>query len=105
MIAMPQITILYWRDIPAQVVVKEGRKSAKRQLPERFEQGIDMAAMRADKRDSDAYMAEWRRGEPLTVDGDDLEAIVDAEAKRLDALYDQDRLKLLIGNGGLNAAE
>jgi Virulence factor len=102
---MPQITILYWRDIPAQVVVKEGRKSAKRQLPERFEQGIDMAAMRANKRDSDSYMAEWRRGEPLTVDGDDLEALVQAEADRLDALYDQERMLALIGNGGLNSKD
>jgi hypothetical protein len=102
---MPQITILYWRDIPAQVVVKEGRKSAKRQLPERFEQGIDMAAMRADKRDSDAYMAEWRRGEPLAVVGDDLEAIVEAEAQRLDSLYDQQRMLAMISNGGLDAAD
>jgi Virulence factor len=100
---MAQVTILYWRDIPAQVIVKEGRKSAKRQLPERFEQGIDMAAMRAGKRDSDAYLAEWRRGEPATVPGDDLEALCEAEATRLDAVYDKDTMKALIDNGGNTA--
>jgi Virulence factor len=97
---MPQVTILYWRDIPAQVIVKEGRKSAKRQLPERFEQGIDMAAMRAGKRDSDAYMAEWRRGEPQAIDGVDLEAIADAQAQALEAQFDQPTLLAYINNGG-----
>ena len=35
---MPEVTIVYWRDIPAQVIVGKGRRGAKRQLPERFEQ-------------------------------------------------------------------
>ena len=34
--------IVYWRDIPAQVIVKAGRRSvAKRELPVRFMQAID----------------------------------------------------------------
>ena len=28
---MAQLTIVYWRDIPAQVIVKAGRRSAKRE--------------------------------------------------------------------------
>ncbi len=32
------------------------------QLPERFEQAIDRCAMRTGARDSDAYLADWRRG-------------------------------------------
>ena len=32
---MAHLTILYWRDIPSQVVVKAGRAAAKRELPER----------------------------------------------------------------------
>ena len=31
---MAQLTVVYWRDIPAQVIVKQGRQSAKRQLDE-----------------------------------------------------------------------
>ena len=38
---MPEVTIVYWRDIPAQVIVGKGRHGAKRQLTERFEKAID----------------------------------------------------------------
>ena len=44
---MAQLIVVYWRDIPAQVIVKRGRVTAKRQLTERFEKAIDRAAMRA----------------------------------------------------------
>ena len=33
---MAQLIVVYWRDIPAQVIVKKGRDSAKKQLDERF---------------------------------------------------------------------
>ena len=97
---MPQVTVVYWRDMPAQVIVKAGRKSAKRQLPERFEQAIDRAAMKSGAAGSDDYLAEWRRGDPYAVEGDDLEALVEAEAARIDAEYDRDALKILIEAGG-----
>jgi hypothetical protein len=64
---MPAMTIVYWRDIPAQVIVKAGRKSAKRQLPERFEQAIDRCAMKVGARDSDAYLAECSRAYSIEV--------------------------------------
>jgi hypothetical protein len=96
---MPALTIVYWRDIPAQVVVKAGRKAAKRQLPERFEQAIDRCAMKVGARDSDAYLAEWRRGAPIEVEGD-LETIADAEAKRLDATFDAEAIRAIIANDG-----
>ena len=44
---MADVTIVYWRDIPAQVIVGKGRRGTKRALPERFEQAIDRAAMKA----------------------------------------------------------
>ena len=43
---MAQITVVYWRDIPAQVIVKQGRTAAKRQLPERFEQADVVARVK-----------------------------------------------------------
>ena len=61
---MAQLTVVYWRDIPAQVIVKAGRQAAKRQLTERFEKAIDRAAMKAKLRDTDSYLAEWRRADP-----------------------------------------
>ncbi|MFQ5783735.1 MAG: virulence factor [Alphaproteobacteria bacterium] len=96
---MAKLTIVYWRDIPAQVIVKAGRKTAKQVLPERFEKAIDRAAMRSGARDTDAYLAEWRRGEPQTC-GDDIEAAATAAAARLDEAYDDDRLRALVMAGG-----
>lgn len=101
---MPQRIIVYWRDIPAQVIVKQGRTAAKRQLPERFEQAIDMAAMRAGARDTDAYLAEWRKSDPEPIEGDDLEALAVAEAARLEAEYPVERVKSLIEKGGVAGA-
>jgi hypothetical protein len=98
---MPQMTIVYWRDIPAQVIVKQGRKAAKRPLPERFEQAIDRCAMKVGARDTDAYLAEWRRGDPVEVPGDP-EEIAEAEAARLDAEFDTDRIKAIIASDGWN---
>ena len=81
---MAELIIVCWRDIPAQVIVKAGRRSAKRQLDERFQEAIDRAAMRAGLRDTDAYLGEWRR--VVAGDcGDDLEAEADGAAARLPA--------------------
>ena len=37
---MPDVTVVFWRDIPAQVIVGKGRSGSKVQLPERFEQAF-----------------------------------------------------------------
>lgn len=96
---MAEVVVVYWRDIPAQVIVGKGRRGQKRVLPERFEQAIDRAAMKVGAGDSDAYLAEWRKAAPYTVDGEDT-AVADAEATRLDAEYDHERIKALIANNG-----
>jgi hypothetical protein len=97
---MATLTVVYWRDIPAQVIAKVGRQSAKRVLPERFETAIDRAAMRAGLRDTDSYLAEWRRSDP-TPCGDDLDAVAAETAARIEAEYDDDRVHRLVLNGGL----
>lgn len=96
---MPEVTIVYWRDIPAQVIVGKGRRGTKRPLEERFEQAIDRAAMKVNAKDSDAYLAEWRKAAPYEVAGDPAE-IAEAEATRLETEYDTDRIKALIANDG-----
>ncbi len=96
---MADKVILYWRDIPAQVIVKAGRKTAKRQLPERFEQAIDRAAMQAELAGTDAYLEQWRRAEPVPC-GDDLEAEAEAAKARLESEYGKDRLRELVDNAG-----
>ncbi|GGB01122.1 hypothetical protein GCM10011491_31570 [Brucella endophytica] len=96
---MADLVVVYWRDIPAQVIVREGRKTAKRELPPRFTEAIDMCAMRVGAEGTDAYLAEWRRGAPVPA-GPDLEAEADAALERLDREYDKDRLVALVKAGG-----
>ena len=99
---MAQRIVVYWRDIPAQVIVRQGRTAEKRELPQRFIQAIDRCAMRVGARDSDAYLAEWRRAAPEPC-GDDLKAEADAAAATLEGSYDDERLQVLIANDGREA--
>ena len=96
---MADLIIVYWRDIPAQVIVKKGRQNAKRELPLRFTEAIDMCAMRTGAGDTDAYLAEWRKADPVPV-GDDLEAEADKAAAALDSDYPRERLVALVKAGG-----
>ncbi|CUH62449.1 hypothetical protein TG4357_00111 [Thalassovita gelatinovora] len=100
---MPDVTIVFWRDIPAQVIVGKGRRGTKKPLAERFEQAIDRAAMKVGASDTDAYLAEWRKAAPYEIEGDPVE-IVKSEAARLEDEYDQPRLKALIDNEGWDQA-
>ncbi len=101
---MASITIVYWRDIPAQVIVREGRRTARRQLAERFEKAIDRCAMRVGARDTDAYLAEWRRGDPIEAEGE-VEALAEQWAARLEAEFDDQRLRELIAGDGWQRAD
>ena len=96
---MVDVTIVFWRDIPAQVIVGKGRRGTKAPLPERFEQAIDRVAMKIGAKDADAYMEDWRKAPAYSVDGD-AKDVANAEASRLDAEYDGERLKALIANNG-----
>ena len=96
---MADLVVIYWRDIPAQVIVKAGRKTARRQLSERFEQAIDRAAMRGKLTGTDAYLEHWRRADPVPC-GDDLEAEAATAAEALEAEYTPERLCDLVANGG-----
>jgi hypothetical protein len=96
---MPEVTIVYWRDIPAQVIVGSGHRASKMPLPERFETAIDRCAMRAGAREADAYLAEWRKGEPYLVDGE-AEDVASGEAARLEAEFSPEAIKALIENEG-----
>jgi hypothetical protein len=100
---MADLIVVYWRDIPAQVIVKKGRQNAKRELPLRFTEAIDMAAMRSGAGDTDAYLAEWRKADPLPV-SDDLEAEADKAMAEIEAAFDRERLVALAKNGGRDNA-
>lgn len=96
---MPDVTIVYWRDIPAQIIVGKGRRGNKVQLAERFEQAIDRAAMKTGAAGTDEYLAEWRKAPAYEVAGEP-EQVARAEADRIEAEYDKARIKALIDNDG-----
>lgn len=96
---MADLIVVYWRDIPAQVIVRKGRQNAKRELPIRFTEAIDMCAMRTGAGDTDAYLAEWRKADPVPV-SDELEAEADKALAAIDSQYDKDRLVALVKAGG-----
>ena len=83
---MAKLICIYWRDIPAQVVGRAGRRSDfKKELDPRFAKAIDRAAMRAGRGSSDAYLEDWRRV-PEDVDGD-LEAAVNERVAALESEF------------------
>ena len=95
---MPELTVISWRDIPAQVTAGMGRGAARVQLPERFQEAIDAAAMRAGLIGTDAYLEEWRReSRPC---GDDLAAEVAAAVGQIEQDYTDERLERLARTGG-----
>ena len=95
---MPKLITVMWRDIPAQIIAKEQRRSVKVKLSERFADAIDRAAMRAGKGSSDAYLADWRR--VTETCGRDLQTAADAAAAKYERDYDDARLLALIRNKG-----
>jgi len=97
---MPSLSIISWRDIPAQVIVRRGRETAKVPLSARFQEAVDRAAMRAGRGTSDAYLADWKRSEGRPC-GDDLQAEAAAEAARIEARFTDEDLETLIRAKGL----
>lgn len=96
---MANLIITFWRDLPSQVTVRQGRREEKRMLSAKFQEAIDMAAMRSGASDSDAYLADWRRGEP-TPCGEDLAGEADRAMAEIEAAYGKERLKGIIEAGG-----
>jgi len=95
---MAALTVIWWRDIPAQVIAKDARRSSKVVLHPRFQVAIDKAAVKAGRREMDPYIAEWRKTQRSC--GDDLEAEVAAEAARLEHEYPREVLARLVAAGG-----
>ncbi len=100
---MAKKTIIFWRDIPSQVVVKEGRTKAKTQLSKRFMVAIDRAAMRAGRQGSAEYLEDWQR-EIKTCQGDP-QTIAETTAKEMEDFYSDEVLQTLVKNKGLKTSD
>ena len=100
---MAKITIVYWRDIPAQIIAEQGRgrnrKQFKIELGKKFIVSIDSAAMKSGAEGSDDYLSDWRRSDPEEI-SDNLELEVNKLKKEIEEKYSNLKLKELISNGG-----
>ena len=97
------LTVIWWRDIPAQVVAKDRRQSHKIVLHPRFQVAIDRAAKKAGMEEWGVYLEQWRK--ELRPCGDDVKDEAEAEAQRLEAAYPKEALNRLVATGGLVAAD
>jgi len=88
--------LVYWRDIPSQIIVQRGRRREKVQLSARFQKAIDRAAMRAGKGGSDAYLSEWRRVSTTLETPDDLRELAELAAQEFEDQFTDQRLQELI---------
>ena len=95
---MGQLIRIWWRDIPMQVIAREGRQTEKRVLDKRFQFAVDKAAMNAGKKSYGDYIEEMKRSEQPC--GDDLTAAADGELARLETAYSKTVLHALIASGG-----
>lgn len=100
---MAQLITIYWRDIPAQVTARDGRRKASVQLEDRFQIAIDRAAAAAGLETTDDYLGEWHR-QTSDTPGEDLQAEVEAAAAALEAAFPQAQLQKYVVNGGLTPA-
>ncbi len=84
---MAEYNILYWQQIPSVIEAKDGDDIRKVQLSQRFQELIDIVAMRQGLAGTDAYLEEWRRGDPVERDGSAQE-VAGALRDELEAQYD-----------------
>jgi hypothetical protein len=97
--AEAELQIIRWRDIPAQVIARRGRETARRLMPESFQEAIDAAAMVAGLTGSDEYAASFRTERRPC--GEDLEAEAEAAYQWLLAEWTPEVLRAAVRSGGL----
>src|SRR5437870_12328266 len=84
------LTVIWWRDIPAQIIAKDRRQSHKIVLHPRFQVAVDRAAKEAGLSEWGAYLEQWRKEQRIC--GDDVKAEAEAEALRLETDYPKEVL-------------
>jgi hypothetical protein len=96
---MAKLTVMYWRDIPSQVLAQQGRERHSVMLEARFQEAIDSAAIFAGKADAGAYMDHWRK--EVTECSENLKDEVEKKAKELEEAFSTEQLRKLIKSKGI----
>ncbi len=101
---MAELTVIKWRDIPMQIVVRDDAGgSARRLLSDRFQEAVDAAAMVAGLIGSDDYTEQMAMDRSQV--GDDLEAEATAAEEAVLAAWDEEALKTAIRAGGFKGGQ
>jgi hypothetical protein len=95
-----QLKVIYWRDIPGRVVVRESRRSTRLNLSARFMHAIERAAYRLKKKQADAMFEPWH-DVAQTVDGD-VHVQARSLVQQLEEQYTQEVLETLIRASGVD---
>ena len=85
---MAEYQVLYWKDIPAQVRVFDGKRRVSRQMPPEFQEAIDRRAMQEGMAGTDAYLAHWQWSERRERPGDP-QVVLRAVMEELELTYDE----------------
>lgn len=87
---MATYQLMCWQDIPTAVESREAGKVHKVQLSQRFQELVDLMAMKQGLTGSDAYLDHWSKGARQERDGS-AEDIAKAVAAEIEARYDRIR--------------
>ena len=95
-----KLTVIKWRDIPTQVMIKKSRREVEKvQLDDRFMEAVDSAATIADATDTDAYISDWHN-EIIEIPDGDIKEPVAIKAAELESTFTQNVLLDYVNNGG-----
>ncbi|MDA7438319.1 virulence factor [Candidatus Pseudothioglobus singularis] len=95
-----KLTVIKWRDIPTQVMIKKSRREVEKlQLDNRFMEAVDSAATLGDSTDADAYLTDWHNEVTEIADGD-LKEPVETKAAELEAEFTDEVLLSYVNNAG-----
>lgn len=95
-----KLSIIKWRDIPTQVMIKKSRKQVEKALLDnRFMEAVDMAAMVGGAADSDAYLNDWQT-EVIDVGEGDMATLVAEQVTLLETAFPPELLQQYVQNKG-----
>ena len=95
-----KLTVIKWRDIPTQVMIKKNRREVEKvQLNNRFMEAVDSAATVGDSTDADAYLTDWHNEVTEIADGD-LKEPVETKATELETEFTDEVLLSYVSNAG-----
>lgn len=97
---MSQLKVIYWRDIPGRVVIRQGRRSTRLNLSARFMHAIERAAYRLKKKQADAMFEPWHDvDQPVTGD---IRQQAQSLLQQLEEQYTEEVLETLIRASGID---